>query len=478
MFYPYSSGGGWLNNDWFEHARLRGGSLLWTEDCELLHALQLLLAPFRQDAQDTLTLHRRSDLILTFVTGLDDGMSYYWSYYAALMGGACRLAAPTGGTKIFGWYIVPRRSGGAIEGALLRRVVALIGNGAKALTYYAFGPEYNYPGNCYIDSRNIDKILSQQREAHTLVARAEAVLWPATKVASRVSYITLWLFSLIAALRFGTHRAQPSGRISSRMWSRTKRTNSGSISPWRCTVTFLWISSTRTPWPTPRSWLATQCSSSANPTSASAVTAAAWVRQGGKLVLSGGAAVADEYNAPLFTFSNLRCDLRCAALGHAADGGAPEPREPGRAELVLFVSGLISSTKLLRWRCVAARARWQQFNGSACSRVRRQSDSARVPGQRHSARDVRQRWAPRCSANTGRDGERDAVRVAARIVVLAQRKRVRLQSAPTRRRSSPPQCGSSWSGSPRAASRRRCGSPCAAGARRRRGPGWLGWRPQ
>eukprot|EP01047_Picozoa_sp_COSAG01_P058947 COSAG01_NODE_7014_length_3392_cov_2.015791_2_plen_37_part_00 len=31
MFYSYSSGGGWLNNDWFEHARLRGGSLLWTE---------------------------------------------------------------------------------------------------------------------------------------------------------------------------------------------------------------------------------------------------------------------------------------------------------------------------------------------------------------------------------------------------------------------------------------------------------------
>ena len=45
MFYPYSSGGGWLNHDWFEHARLRGGSLLWTEDCELLHALPLVLAP-------------------------------------------------------------------------------------------------------------------------------------------------------------------------------------------------------------------------------------------------------------------------------------------------------------------------------------------------------------------------------------------------------------------------------------------------
>jgi hypothetical protein len=38
---------------------------------------------------------------------------------------------------------------------------------------------------------------------------------------------------------------------------------------------------------------------------ASAATAAAWVKQGGKLVLSGGAAVADEYDAPLGTFSKL-----------------------------------------------------------------------------------------------------------------------------------------------------------------------------
>lgn len=153
MFYPYSSGGGWLNNDWFEHARLRGGSLLWTEDW------------------------------------LDDGMSFYWSYYAALMGGACRLAAPAGGTPAFGGYIVPRRSGAAIDGALQRRVVALIGNGAKALTYYAFGPEYNYPGNCYSDSRDLAKILGEQREAHTLISRAEQVLWSAQKVQSKVAIL-------------------------------------------------------------------------------------------------------------------------------------------------------------------------------------------------------------------------------------------------------------------------------------------------
>ena len=31
----------------------------------------------------------------------------------------------------------------------MRRVVSLIGGGAKGMTYFIFGPEYNFPGNCY-----------------------------------------------------------------------------------------------------------------------------------------------------------------------------------------------------------------------------------------------------------------------------------------------------------------------------------------
>ena len=70
-----------------------------------------------------------------------DGLSWQWSYYAALMSSATRLAAPLGGTRDFGGYVVPRSSGGTVEGALLRRVISLIGGGAKALTYFTFGPE-------------------------------------------------------------------------------------------------------------------------------------------------------------------------------------------------------------------------------------------------------------------------------------------------------------------------------------------------
>ena len=70
-----------------------------------------------------------------------DGLSWQWSYYAALMSSATRLAAPLGGTRDFGGYVVPRSSGGTVDGALLRRVISLIGGGAKALTYFTFGPE-------------------------------------------------------------------------------------------------------------------------------------------------------------------------------------------------------------------------------------------------------------------------------------------------------------------------------------------------
>lgn len=121
-------------------------------------------------------------------------MSWQWSYYASLMSSACRLAIPHGGTADFGGYVVPRSSGGRVEGALLRRVISLIGGGAKAVTYFTFGPEYVFPGNCDSESPNLQTILQEQLQAHTLIGAAEDVLWPARRVArSATSYQTGWV---------------------------------------------------------------------------------------------------------------------------------------------------------------------------------------------------------------------------------------------------------------------------------------------
>jgi hypothetical protein len=49
---------------------------------------------------------------------------------------ATRLAAPLGGTREFGGYVVPRSSLGRVDGALLRRVISLIGGGAKGMSYF------------------------------------------------------------------------------------------------------------------------------------------------------------------------------------------------------------------------------------------------------------------------------------------------------------------------------------------------------
>ena len=51
-------------------------------------------------------------------------------------------AVPHGGTPDFGGYVVSTSSGGRVEGGLLRRIVSLIGGGAKASSYFLFGPEY------------------------------------------------------------------------------------------------------------------------------------------------------------------------------------------------------------------------------------------------------------------------------------------------------------------------------------------------
>ena len=61
------------------------------------------------------------------------------------MSSATRLATPLGGTREFGGYVVPRSSlgngpgqlpGALLPGALLRRVISLIGGGAKGMTYF------------------------------------------------------------------------------------------------------------------------------------------------------------------------------------------------------------------------------------------------------------------------------------------------------------------------------------------------------
>lgn len=120
-------------HDWFEFARMRGSTMLWTEDW------------------------------------FGDYMAYQWSYYCARLNSAARL----GGIE-FGGYIVPRTAGDQEDG-IIQKIVSLIGHGAKGLQYFVFGPEYLFPGNCYSRS---SQLLVPLAEAHRMIAEAESLLWP------------------------------------------------------------------------------------------------------------------------------------------------------------------------------------------------------------------------------------------------------------------------------------------------------------
>lgn len=84
-----------------------------------------------------------------------------------------RSRAHQGGVS-FGGYVIPRTAGDRTEG-ILQKILTLVGCGGKAIKNFVFGPEYNFPGNCY--SENV-RVLPTMAEAHRLIGRAEALLWP------------------------------------------------------------------------------------------------------------------------------------------------------------------------------------------------------------------------------------------------------------------------------------------------------------
>ena len=108
-------------HDWLEFGRMRGSTMLWTEDW------------------------------------FGDGQAPQWSFYCAKL----RCAADKGGVQ-FGGYVIPRTAGQRQDG-IIQKILTVIGSGGKGLEYFVFGPEYAFPGNCY--SENV-KVLPQMAEAH------------------------------------------------------------------------------------------------------------------------------------------------------------------------------------------------------------------------------------------------------------------------------------------------------------------------
>ncbi len=131
-------------HDWLEFGRLRGGTMLWTEDW------------------------------------FADSRAYQWSFYCAKL----RSAAARGGVE-FGGYVIPRTAGDRQDG-IVQKVLSIVGSGGKAIEYFVFGPEYNFPGNCYSERTTV---LPKMAEAHRMIGAAEDVLWPGKPPRSAVAIL-------------------------------------------------------------------------------------------------------------------------------------------------------------------------------------------------------------------------------------------------------------------------------------------------
>ncbi len=130
--------------DWFEYARLKGSNVLWVEDW------------------------------------FGDNRSYQWSYYMARLDAAANSGGnskPNGLTS--GGYIVPRTAGDMPNG-ILQKITGLFGYGGKTVKYFVFGPEYNFPSNCYSFK---SFLLPKMAQAHAMVAKAEPLLYPGKRPA-------------------------------------------------------------------------------------------------------------------------------------------------------------------------------------------------------------------------------------------------------------------------------------------------------
>lgn len=131
-------------HDWLEFGRMRGGTMLWTEDW------------------------------------FSDNQAYQWSFYNAKL----RTAAEKGGVT-FGGYVIPRTAGQREDG-IVQKIMSIVGHGGKGVKYFVFGPEYNFPSNCY--SENI-KVLPKMAEAHAMIGRAEDLFWPGVTPPRRVAIL-------------------------------------------------------------------------------------------------------------------------------------------------------------------------------------------------------------------------------------------------------------------------------------------------
>ncbi len=130
------------SHDWLEFGRARGSTCMWTEDW------------------------------------FGDNLAYQWSFYCSKLKSAARKS-----NVMFGGYVIGRTAGDGVT----QKMLTIFGHGGKIIKFYVFGPEYNFPGNCWSEN---PKVIKGVMRASTITARAEEFLYPGKPLISKVAILT------------------------------------------------------------------------------------------------------------------------------------------------------------------------------------------------------------------------------------------------------------------------------------------------
>ncbi|HXK44439.1 MAG TPA: beta-galactosidase trimerization domain-containing protein [bacterium] len=130
------------SHDWLEFGRARGSTCMWTEDW------------------------------------FGDNLAYQWSFYCSKLKSVARKS-----NVMFGGYVIGRTAGEGVT----QKMLAIFGHGGKIIKFYVFGPEYNFPGNCWSEN---PKVIKGIMRASTITAKAEEFLYPGKPLISKVAILT------------------------------------------------------------------------------------------------------------------------------------------------------------------------------------------------------------------------------------------------------------------------------------------------
>lgn len=130
------------SHDWLEFGRARGSTCMWTEDW------------------------------------FGDNLAYQWSFYCSKLKSAARKS-----NGIFGGYVIGRTAGEGVT----QKMMTIFGHGGKIIKFYVFGPEYNFPGNCWSEN---PAVIKGTMRATTMAAKAEELLYPGKPLIPKVAILT------------------------------------------------------------------------------------------------------------------------------------------------------------------------------------------------------------------------------------------------------------------------------------------------